>query len=58
MPAAYAVVGPVSEVLGTTATLWACAAIAAVALVAQLASRDVRDLPHPVPRLVDAPEPV
>lgn len=57
MPAAYAVVGPVSEVVGLTATLWACAVIAAVALVAQLASRDVRELPHPVPRLADAPEP-
>jgi predicted MFS family arabinose efflux permease len=57
MPAAYAVVGPASEVFGITATLWACAAIAAVALVAQLASRDVRELPHPVPRLVDAAEP-
>ena len=51
MPAAYAVVGPASEVFGITATLWGCAAIAAVALAAQLASRDVRELPHPVPRI-------
>jgi hypothetical protein len=57
MPAAYALVGPASEVFGITATLWACALIASVALVAQLASRAVRELPHPVPRLANAPEP-
>ena len=48
MPAAYAIVGPASEVFGLTATLWSCAAIVAVAITAQLASRDVRTLPHPV----------
>lgn len=48
MPAAYAIVGPASEVFGLTATLWGCAAIVAVAITAQLASRDVRNLPHPV----------
>jgi hypothetical protein len=56
MPAAYAIVGPASEAFGITATLWACAAVATVALVAQLASREVRELPHPVPRLAEAPE--
>jgi predicted MFS family arabinose efflux permease len=55
MPIAYALVGPLSEVVGTTTTLWGCAAITAVAIVAQLASRDVRALPHPSLRLVDAP---
>jgi predicted MFS family arabinose efflux permease len=48
MPAAYAVVGPASAAFGMTATLWGCAAIVAVAIAAQLASRDVRALPHPV----------
>ena len=56
MPAAYAVVGPVSVVVGITATLWGCAAIATVAIVAQLASREVRELPHPFPRLPTVPE--
>ncbi len=56
IPAAYAVVGPASEVFGITATLWACAGIATVALVAQLASREVRELPHPFPRVRSAPE--
>jgi predicted MFS family arabinose efflux permease len=50
MPAAYAVVGPISELIGITATLWACCAISAVAILAQLLSREVRELPHPVPR--------
>jgi hypothetical protein len=51
MPAAYAIVGPASEAFGITATLWGCAGIATVAILAQLASRDVRELPHPVPRV-------
>ena len=51
MPAAYAVVGPASEVFGVTATLWGCAAIAAVAILGRLVSREVRELPHPVPRV-------
>jgi hypothetical protein len=51
MPAAYAIVGPASELFGITATLWGCAAIATVAILAQLASRDVRELRHPVPRV-------
>ena len=54
MPAAYAIVGPASELFGITATLWGCAAIATVAILAQLASREVRE--HPVPRLANAPE--
>jgi predicted MFS family arabinose efflux permease len=54
MPAAYAVVGPVSDVLGITATLWCCCAISAVAILAQLLSREVRRLPHPTPRPVEA----
>ncbi len=36
--------------------LGGCAAIATVAILAQLASREVRELPHQVPRLVNAPE--
>lgn len=55
MPAAYAIVGPVSEAFGLTATLWGCAAIIAVAITAQLASRDVRNLPHPVARPAATP---
>jgi predicted MFS family arabinose efflux permease len=51
MPAAYAIVGPASEVFGITATLWGCAAIATAGILGQLASRDVRELPHPVPRV-------
>ncbi|MDH5333164.1 MAG: MFS transporter, partial [Thermoleophilia bacterium] len=47
MPAAFAVVGPVSAAIGITATLWACAAIVAVAITAQLASGSVRQLPRP-----------
>ena len=54
MPAAYAVVGPVSEVVGLTATLWGCATIAAVAFLAQLLSRDVCELPYPVPRVANS----
>ena len=54
MPAAYAVIGPASEAFGITATLWGCAAIATVAILGQLASRDVRELPHPVPRMAPA----
>ena len=54
MPAAYAVVGPLSEAFGVSATLWGCAAIVMVAIAAQLLSRDVRELPHPVPRAVRA----
>ncbi len=56
MPAAYAVVGPASEVFGITPTLWGCVAIATVAIVAQLLSSDVRNLPHPVARTLE-PEP-
>lgn len=41
---------------GGHTTLWGCAAIATVAILAQLASREVRELPHPVPRLANAPE--
>jgi hypothetical protein len=51
MPAGYAVVGPISELVGLTPTLWGCAVIATVAILAQLVSRDVRELPHPVPRV-------
>ena len=50
MPAGYAVVGPISELVGLTPTLWGCAVIATVAILAQLLPRDVRELPHPVPR--------
>ena len=54
MPAA--IVGHASELFGITATLWGCAAIATVAILARLASREVREVPHPVPRLVNAQE--
>jgi predicted MFS family arabinose efflux permease len=54
MPAAYAVVGPLSEAFGLSATLWGCATIVTVAIAAQLLSRDVRELRHPVPRAVRA----
>jgi predicted MFS family arabinose efflux permease len=53
IPAAYAIVGPLSEAVGISTTLWGCAAIVTVALLAQLASRDVRHLPHPVPRTLE-----
>jgi MFS family permease len=55
MPVGYAVVGPLSEAFGVTATLWGCAVVVAVSIAAQLASRDVRRLGHPVPRLAGAP---
>ena len=47
MPVAFAVVGPVSVALGTTATLWLCAGIVGVAIGAQLLSASVRQLPRP-----------
>lgn len=46
IPAAYAVVGPVSDAIGVDATLWACAAIVVVGILAQLLSREVRNLPR------------
>lgn len=46
MPAAFAVVGPASAVLGVTATLWLCAAIVGVAIMGQLVSASVRTLPR------------
>jgi hypothetical protein len=47
MPAAFALVGPVSSAIGIAATLWLCAAIVGVAIAAQLVSRSVRLLPRP-----------
>jgi hypothetical protein len=55
MPVGYAVVGPLSEAFGVSATLWGCAVVVAVSIAAQLASRDVRRLARPVPRFTDAP---
>ncbi len=46
IPAAYAVVGPLADVIGIAETLWLCAAIVFVAIVAQLLSHDVRNLPR------------
>lgn len=46
MPAAYAAIGPISESLGMTTTLWCCFALAAVSIAAQLLSHDVRHLPR------------
>lgn len=46
IPAAYALVGPVSDAIGVDATLWACAAIVVVGILAQLLSREVRNLPR------------
>ena len=46
IPAAYAAVGPVSDAVGVTATLWACSAIVLVGILAQLLSREVRNLPR------------
>jgi predicted MFS family arabinose efflux permease len=47
MPVGLAVVGPIADQLGVTATLWTCAALALVAMAAQLLVRDVRVLGRP-----------
>jgi hypothetical protein len=47
MPAAFAVVGPLSSAIGISSTLWLCAGIVGVAITAQLLSRSVRLLPRP-----------
>ena len=44
IPAAYAVVGPLSAAIGIDATLWLCSGIVFVAIAAQLLSREVREL--------------
>jgi hypothetical protein len=50
IPAAYAVVGPLADAIGTDETLWICAGIALAGISAQLLSREVRELPRaPVP---------
>jgi predicted MFS family arabinose efflux permease len=44
IPAAYAVVGPVSDAVGIDRTLWLCAGIVFVGVSSQLLSREVREL--------------
>jgi predicted MFS family arabinose efflux permease len=46
IPAAYAVVGPVSDAIGIDETLWICAGIVLVSITVQLLSRQVRELPR------------
>lgn len=46
IPAAFAVVGPVSDAIGIERTLWICSVIVLVGVLAQLLSRDVRNLPR------------
>lgn len=46
IPAAYAIIGPLADAIGTEASLWLCSGIVVVAISAQLLSRDVRDLPR------------
>ncbi len=46
IPASYAIVGPLADVIGIEKTLWICSGIAFVAISAQLLSREVRDLPR------------
>jgi MFS family permease len=46
IPAAYAVVGPLADVIGIDTTLWICAGVVFVSIAAQLLSRQVRDLPR------------
>lgn len=52
IPAAYAIVGPVSDAIGIDETLWICAGIVLVSITIQLLSRQVRELPRlpPAPR--------
>lgn len=46
IPAAFAVVGPVSDAIGIERTLWICSVIVLVGVLAQLLSREVRNLPR------------
>lgn len=46
IPAAYAIVGPLSDAIGIDETLWLCAGIVLVSITAQLLSRQVRELPR------------
>ena len=46
IPAAYAIVGPVSDAIGIDETLWICAGIVLVSITVQLLSRQVRELPR------------
>jgi predicted MFS family arabinose efflux permease len=52
IPAAYAIVGPLADVIGIDETLWLCAGIVFVAITAQLLSRQVRELPRLPPEPV------
>ena len=47
MPAGLAAVGPIADAIGTSATLWGCAAVTLVAMGGQLLVRDVRRLGRP-----------
>ncbi len=44
IPAAYAIVGPMSDAIGIDETLWICAGIVLVSITFQLLSRQVREL--------------
>jgi MFS family permease len=57
IPAAYAVIGPLSDAIGVAETLWLCAGIVLVSITAQLLSRQVRDLPRLPPTRHDAYRP-
>jgi hypothetical protein len=46
IPAAYAIVGPVSDAIGIDETLWICAGIVLFSITVQLLSRQVRELPR------------
>lgn len=53
IPAAYAVVGPVSDAIGIESTLWICSVVVVIGIPAQLLSRDVRNLPRePAPDIL------
>jgi predicted MFS family arabinose efflux permease len=47
MPIGFAIVGPVSAVIGVDATLWLAAAVVLLSMLGQLAVRDVRRLGRP-----------
>jgi MFS family permease len=57
IPAAYAVVGPLADVIGIDQTLWICSGIVFLAITGQLLSREVRELPRLPPERAAVPAP-
>jgi len=50
LPLGFAIVGPLSDAIGVSATLWATAALDVACVTALLLARDVRSLDSGLPR--------